>query len=153
MKRMLKVALTIGVVSSFALCVQGVNAKGLSILPTQTAKVMNEYHGVKLGMKTEAVRTAMGKPESSSESNDEFKLTGDDTMTVHYDSGEVKAIQLAFLDPKSAPQWNNVVGDAEVKEMPNGIKTARKVLEAEKYWVSMYQNKEGTITRITISRQ
>ena len=152
MKRMLKVALTIGAVGGFALCARGVKTEGLNITPYQASKVMNEYHGVKLGMKTEAVRTAMGKPESSSDTNDEFKLTGDDTMTVHYDNGEVKAIQLAFLDPKNAPSWKNVIGDAEIKEMPSGVKTARKVLEAEKYWVSMYQNKEGSITRITISR-
>jgi hypothetical protein len=71
---------------------------------------------------------------------------------VHYDNEEVKAIQLAFLDSKHAPPWNDVVGDAEVIETTNGAKSARKIMEAEKFWVSIYQTKDGAITRITISR-
>jgi hypothetical protein len=73
-------------------------------------------------------------------------------MTVHYDNGEVKAIQLAFSDPKRAPIWTDVVGDAEVIELANGAKTARKTLDDEKFWVSIYQPKDGSIMRITISR-
>ena len=73
-------------------------------------------------------------------------------MTVHYDNGEVRAIQIAFLDPKNAPEWKAVVGDAEVSEVGNGGKSARKTMEAEKFWVSIYQNKDKTTTRITISR-
>src|SRR5262249_3506177 len=152
MKRMLKVASAFWIVSIFALCAQGVISAGQGLTTPRGVKVMNEYRGVKLGMKVEAVRSALGKPESSTDSNDEFKLTGDDTMTIHYDNGEVRAIQIAFLDPKNAPQWKDVVGDAEIKELESGGKSARKVLETEKFWVAMYQNKEGSITRITISR-
>jgi hypothetical protein len=114
---------------------------------------LREFHGVKLGMKREAVQTAMAtKPEASSEDNEDYKLTGDDTMTVHYENGEVKAIQLAFQDAKNAPAWNDVVGDAEVNELPNGAKTARKTMDQEKFWVSIYKNQDGTTVRITISR-
>ncbi|HEX9000668.1 MAG TPA: hypothetical protein VGB07_12255 [Blastocatellia bacterium] len=115
-------------------------------------KALHEFRGVKLGMKREAVQAAMGKPENTSEDSDDFKLTGDDTMTVRYDNGEVKAIQLAFLDPKNAPAWKDVVGDAEVNEMANGARISRKVMADEKYWVSIYQSKDGSTTRITISR-
>jgi hypothetical protein len=73
-------------------------------------------------------------------------------MTVHYDNGEVKAIQLAFLDPKNAPPWKDVVGDAQVNELPSGAKSARKVMDDQKFWVSMYQSKDGMTTRITISK-
>ena len=150
MNRLLQTTIALGVVSGFALCAQSVNSAGVGCM-TQ-AKVMSEYKGVKLGMNRDAVKTAAGNPASSSDTSDEFNLTGDDKMTVHYDNGEVRAIQLAFSDPKNAPLWKEVVGDAEVSETPNGAKTARKIMEAEKFWVSIYQTKDGATTRITISR-
>lgn len=151
MNRLLKVAIALCVAGSFALCAQSVQSAGAGY--TTQNKVLREYKGVKLGLKRDEVKAAMGTPESSTDTSDDFKLTGDDTMTVHYDNGEVKAIQLAFLDPKNAPAWKDVVGDAEVNELPSGAKNARKTMEAEKFWVSFYQTKDGTTTRITISRQ
>jgi hypothetical protein len=150
MKRLLKVAISLGVVGGFALCAQDVNSADAGY--SAQSKVMSEYKGVKLGMKRDAVKAAVGNPATSTETSDEFNLTGEDTMTVHYDNGEVKAIQIAFLDPKNVPDWKAVVGDAEVSEVGNGGRTARKTIEAEKFWVSIYQNKEKTTTRITISR-
>jgi len=150
MNRLLQIAIALGVVSGFALCAQSVISAGVGHV-TQV-KVMSEYKGVKLGMKRDAVKAAMGNPASSSDTSDEFNLTGDDKMTVHYEDGEVKAIQLAFSDPKNAPPWKEVVGDAEVGETSTGAKTARKIMEAEKFWVSIYQTKDGATTRITISR-
>lgn len=150
MNRLFKISTALGVVVGLVLCASGVISAGAGHA-IQTG-VMSEYKGVKLGMKRDAVKAVMGNPETSSDSSDDFKLTGDDTMTVHYENGEVKAIQLAFLDPKRAPAWNDVVGDAEVNELPNGGKSARKVMEAEKFWVSIYQAKDGSSTRITISR-
>ena len=150
MNRLLKIAIALGVVSGFALCAQSVNSAGAGY--TSQAKVMSEYKGVKLGMKRDAVKAAVGNPANSTDTSDDFNLTGEDTMTVHYDNGEVKAIQLAFLDPKHAPPWKEVVGDADVTETTTGAKAARKIVEAEKFWVSIYQTKDGTITRITISR-
>jgi len=149
MNRLLTISTVLGVVGGFALCASAISA-GASY--TTQAKVMREYKGVKLGMKRDEVKAALGAPENSSDTSDDFKLTGDDTMIVHYDNGEVRAIQLAFLDPKHAPAWKDVVGDAEVSEAPNGGKTARKVMEDEKFWVSIYQTKDASITRITISR-
>ena len=148
MKRLLKVAIPLVVAGGFALCAQDVDASH-----TAQAKAMSEYKGVKLGMKRDAVKAAMGNPATSNDTSDDFKLTGDDTMTVHYENGEVRAIQLQFLDAKNAPTWKDVVGDAEVNELANGNKAARKTVEAEKYWVSIYQTKDGSTTRITISRQ
>src|SRR5262249_52725924 len=150
MNRLLKIAIALGVVSGFALYAQRVSSAGAG--RAAQGKAMSEYKGVKLGMKRDAVKAALGNPASSSDTSDDFNLTGDDKMTVHYDNEEVKAIQLAFLDPKHAPPWKDVVGDAEVSETANGAKTARKIIEAEKFWVSIYQTKDGSITRITISR-
>ncbi|HZF38333.1 MAG TPA: hypothetical protein VE715_05900 [Blastocatellia bacterium] len=151
MNRLLKISTVLGVVSGFALYAQSVNSAGAGY--TTQAKVMSEYKGVKLGMKRDAVKAAMGNPTNSSDTSDDFNLTGDDTMTVHYyDNGEVKAIQLSFLNPEHAPAWKDVVGDAEVSELSNGAKTARKTLETEKFWVSIYQTKDRSSTRITISR-
>ncbi len=118
----------------------------------QEAKVMREFRGVKLGLKADAVHTALGKPESASEEREEYKLSDDDTLTVHYDSGAVKAIQIRFTSAKNVPTWKDVVGNAEIQHNENGSKVARVVVTAENFWVSMYQNKDGTITSITISR-
>ena len=150
MNRLLKVAISLGLVGGFALCAQNISSADAG--SSAQAKVMNEYKGVKLGMKREAVKAALGNPATTTDSSDEFKLAGDDTMTVHYENGEVRAIQLAFLDPKNAPNWRDVVGDAEVNEVSGGGKTARKTIDSEKFWVSIYQNKDKTTTRITISR-
>jgi hypothetical protein len=150
MNRLLKTTIALGVVSGFSLYAQSVNSAVLGYA-TQ-AKVMSEFKGVKLGMNRDAVKAALGNPASSSDMSDEFNLTGDDKMMVHYENGEVRAIQLAFSDPKNAPPWKEVVGDAEVSETSNGAKTARKIMEAEKFWVSIYQTKDGATTRITISR-
>ena len=158
MNRLLKVFLALGVVGSFVFCAQSIYAFSHPPHPINSGqgsnqKVLREYHGVKLGMKREAVQTAMGaKPENPTDDSEDYKLTGEDTMTVRYENGEVKAIQLAFLDPKNAPAWKDVVGDAEVNELANGAKTARKTVEQDKFWVSIYKNQDGYIVRITISR-
>jgi hypothetical protein len=150
MNRLMEISIALGVVSGSFLCAPGINSAGTGY--TTQAKVMSEYKGVKLGMKRADVKAAMGNPENSSDASEDFNLAGGDTMTVHYDNGEVKAIQLAFSNPERAPAWKDVVGDAEVNELPNGAKTARKTLEDEKFWVSIYQTKDGSVTRITISR-
>ena len=156
MIRLLTVTFALGVIGSFAFYALSAQAAARAYAPVlqaaQASKVMHEFHGVKLGMKREAVLTALGKPETANDNSDDFKLTGDDTMTVHYENGEVKAIQLAFLDAKNAPAWKEVVGETEVNEMANGAKTARAVIADQKFWVSIYQSKDGAITRITISR-
>lgn len=151
MNRLLKVTLALGVIGCFVFSTQSVEAT--KRIQTKSDKVLREFHGVKLGMKREAVQTAMtAKPESSTDDSEDYKLTGEDTMTVRYENGEVKAIQLAFQDAKNAPAWNDVVGDAEVNELANGAKTARKTMEQEKFWVSIYKSQDGTTVRITISR-
>jgi hypothetical protein len=150
MNRLLQITIALGVVSGFALCAQSVISAGVGYM-TQ-AKVMSGYKGVKLGMNRDAVKAALGNPANSSDTSDDFNLTGDDKMTVHYENGEVKAIQLAFLNPEHAPAWKDVVGDAEVSELANGAKTARKTIDTEHFWVSIYQTKDGSSTRITISR-
>lgn len=158
MNRPLKLAFALGLGCGLSLAVVRGNETTAAKLPlspeisSQAAKVLREYKGVKLGLKREQVHAALGPPESSNEASEDFKLTGEDTMTVRYENGEVKAIQLAFQDAKNAPAWRDVVGDAEITELASGAKTARKVLSEEKFWVSIYQNKDATMIRITISR-
>jgi hypothetical protein len=157
MKRMMMVTSFL-VFSSFALfgqSLQSAESSGKQEPQDPAAadvKVLREYRGIKLGLKRDAVRSAMGKPENQSDNSEDYKLTGDDLMTVHYDNNEVKAIQLQFLDAKNAPAWDTVVGDAEVTQLEHG-KTARKVVAKENFWVSIYQNKDASITRVTISKQ
>lgn len=148
---------TLVVVGGFALGTQSIQPVQAStrIQPASAVSqggIAREYRGIKLGMKKEEVRSKLGKPETSEDASDDFKLGGEDTMTVRYEGDAVRAIQVAILDPKNAPAWKEIVGDAEINEMANGAKAARQTLAEEKLFVSMYQNKEGTITRITISR-
>jgi len=119
---------------------------------TQEKKVMTEFHGVRLGFKKAQVAAALGKPSTSDESRDEFTFDGDNQITVHYDNGEVRAIQVSFVTATKVPSWTEVIGDAEVSQTESGAKVGRKVVSAEHFWVSMYQNKDGSVTRITISR-
>ena len=130
----------------------GIASSAVGVNPQPQKKVLNEFRGVKLGMKPADVKTALGKPESASESREEYNFDGENSITIHYEGGVVKAIQIFFTDPAKAPEWTDVVGDAPVEEMANGAKAARKVVDSEKYWVSMYRSKDGTIVRITISR-
>jgi hypothetical protein len=119
---------------------------------TASANVMRDYKGVKLGMTRAEVRALMGKAELKEKDKDRFIIKGDDRLTVYYNDDQVKAIHLYFIDAKHAPAWTDVVGDAQVEQMENGAKRARRDLIEEKFWVSMYQGKDGAFTTITISR-
>jgi hypothetical protein len=164
MNRLVKVVLVISLVSGFAVCAQRVQSDWTSpqpaaqeppqAAPSQTIKVMREYKGVKLGASREQVHTALGKPATASENLEDFSLPGDDSMTVHYENDAVKAIQISFLDSKTAPAMKDVVGEtAEVSQLDNGATHARTNVSEEKFWVSYYQSKDGLTTRVTISRQ
>lgn len=118
----------------------------------QNGAVMHEYKGVRLGMSRDQVKEVAGKPSDSTDTSDDFKLTGEDMMTIHYENNMVKAIQIAFFDIKNVPEWKTVVGDAEVNHSDSGARHARKVMADDNYWVSIWQNKDGSMTRITISR-
>lgn len=115
-------------------------------------KVMRDYNGIKLGMKRDEVRAALGKMDVKEKEKDRFVLRGDNRLTAYYDNDQVKVMQLYFADAQSAPKWEDVVGDAEVIQMASGAKRARRDVPEEKFWISMYQNKDGSITTITISR-
>src|SRR5262245_56228903 len=129
MNRMSKLVLALGMIITFllwsTLCGQGVKSLEMTSqaasqdTASQKIKVMHEYKGISLGLKRAQVRESLGKPENSTDNSDDYKLGGDDLMTVHYENDMVKAIQLAFFDPKNAPVWKDVVGDAEVNETEN----------------------------------
>lgn len=121
-------------------------------LVPQEKKVLSEFRGVRLGFKADEVHAKLGKPASVVESREEFTFEGDNQITIHLENGEVRAIQIVFMEATKAPTWTEVVGDAEVNQMESGAKFARKVVNAEHFWVSMYKSKDGTMTRITISR-
>jgi hypothetical protein len=115
-------------------------------------KAMREFRGIKLGMKRDEVRDALGKPELSDKDQDSFKIGGDDRLTTHYDNDSVKVIQLYFFESKKIPDWVDVVGDTEIEERPDGSKIARVEIPEENFWISMFQGKSGDVTTITISR-
>lgn len=116
--------------------------------------VLREMYGIKLNMTREEVRRGLRKPNQSTAQMDEFKVEGDDILTVHYGSkGLVKTIQLYCTEAKRAPAWKSVIGDAQIEERENGSKFARKVVDTEDFWVTMYQSKSGDVTTVTMSRQ
>ncbi|HYE73963.1 MAG TPA: hypothetical protein VEF04_11565 [Blastocatellia bacterium] len=115
--------------------------------------VLRQYRGVKLNMTADEVKAAMGQPVRSNKDQEEYKLSGDDLMTVHYDTqGKVKTIQLYFSDASHAPGWKEVIGDAEIQQNASGSRFARVTVPAENFWVTMFQSQNGTVTTITISR-
>lgn len=114
--------------------------------------VMRDYHGVRLGMTSEEVRAVMGEPARKSQTWDEFKLDKNDLMTVHYDNDGAKAIQLYFTDSDRAPEFVEVVGDTELTQKENGAKFARRVVDAERFWVSMYQSADKKMTTVSFGR-
>ena len=122
------------------------------IAPGQDRKVMSEFHGVRLGFTMEQVKAALGTPAMKADNREDFAFDGDNQLSLHYENGVVKAMQISFIDATKAPDWAQVVGDAAVEEMANGAKAARKVVKGENYWVTMYRSKDGSIVRITISR-
>jgi hypothetical protein len=98
-------------------------------------------------------RSALGKTSQTGKDWDEFKLGDGNLMTVRYDDQHVvKTIQLYFSDPKHAPSWTEVVGQAQIEEKPNGSKYARAENKDENFWVTMFQSKTGGVTTITLSR-
>ena len=120
---------------------------------SQILPVLREYRGVKLELDREQVKEVMGKAAQAGKDWDEFKLGGSDLMTVRYDDkGVVKTIQLYFTDPDHAPNWTEVVGDAEIQKKSTGSKYARAVNVDENFWVTMFQSKSGEVTTITLSR-
>lgn len=98
------------------------------------------------------LRALIGKTELNEKDKDRFIIKGDDRLTIYYDNDQVKAIQLYIVKAKNAPAWTDVVGDAQIEQMANGAKRARRDLSEEKFWVSMYQSKDSALTTITISR-
>lgn len=160
MNRLVKVTLAFALVSGFTLCTQSVRSATSALqypsqqTPPAPVKVMREYKGVKLGLAREQVHKALGNPENTSENTEDFTLPGDNAITVYYENGEVKALQISFLDAKTAPAMKDVVGEtAEVTQMDNGATHARMNVAAEKFWVSYYKTKDGATTQVTISRQ
>lgn len=122
--------------------------------PKAEVTVLRELHGVKLNMPRDEVKKLFRKPNHSTKQMDEFKVDGGDILTIHYGAkGLVRVIQLYSTDAKRVPAWADVIGDAQVQQRDNGSKFARKVVNAEKFWVTMYQSKTGAVTTITISRQ
>ncbi|HKX31527.1 MAG TPA: hypothetical protein VJ302_27820 [Blastocatellia bacterium] len=119
--------------------------------PKPSLPLLHEFHGIKLGMTQQEVKSVLGKTSQKGKDWDEFKLDGDDLMTVRYDDQQhVKRIQLYFADPAHAPSWTEVVGQAQIEDRPNGSRYARADNVAENFWVTMFQSKN--ITTITLGR-
>jgi len=151
MKLITRLLIVVAVLACASLGGHSIGSVSATLVP-QEKKVLSEFRGVRLGFKADQVHAKLGKPASVVESREEFTFEGDNQITIHLENGEVRAIQIVFMESAKAPAWTDVVGDAEVNQMESGAKFARKVVNAEHFWVSMYKSKDGTMTRITISR-
>jgi len=129
-----------------------VGQETIATVSPNNIKVMREFRGIRLGMKRDDVRDALGKPEISESGKDRFKLGGDDRLTAHYENDSVKVIQLYFFKSNKSPKWVDVVGDTEIEQRTDGSKLARVDLPEEKFWVSMYESKSGDVITVNISR-
>jgi hypothetical protein len=152
MNRLWEVAFALFVLGSLAFGAPPAGQGKEAASAAQKPKVMREFRGVRLGLKPDEVHAAIGKPESTAENREEYRIGDEDQLAVHYENGVVKAIQIFFASLKNVPPWAEVVGDIEITQNDNGSKHARRVLSAENFWVSMWQNKSGTMTTIIISR-
>lgn len=137
--------------------VQSGRTSALDILahpvPTPKAqKVMSEYRGVSLGMKTDEVRAKLGEPKDKSVEMDMYSFAETETAQFYYESQVVKAMMITFTgDLKTAPTPRDVFGeDAEVKEDGSIFKMVRYPKSG--YWIS-YNRSGGTDQVISLAFQ
>ncbi|MCI0660000.1 MAG: hypothetical protein L0220_02895 [Acidobacteria bacterium] len=71
---------------------ESVGQETIAAASLKNIKVMREFRGIRLGMKRDDVRDALGKPEISESGKDRFKLGGDDRLTAHYDNDSISRL-------------------------------------------------------------
>ncbi|MFN0140623.1 MAG: hypothetical protein ACKVQW_11130 [Pyrinomonadaceae bacterium] len=115
-------------------------------------KVMSEYRGISIGMKTDEVRSKLGEPKDKSVEMDMYSFAETETAQFYYESQVVKAMMITFTgDLKAAPTPRDVFGeDAAVKEDGSIFKMVRYPKAG--YWIS-YNRSGGTDQVISIAFQ
>lgn len=117
--------------------------------------VMNEYRGVKLGLTQEEVRQKLGKPNNSSETDEDYDLGNGNSMQVHYGADKkVDTIVLYFYsNDEKVPKFAEVIGDGKIEKLNDTIEKGKLVDNNGKLSITMvHTGGASPMTVITIKR-
>ncbi|MEP7213597.1 MAG: hypothetical protein ABI791_10995 [Acidobacteriota bacterium] len=124
-----------------------------SAIPTPVPPVYSGYKGVTIGMSTEQVRAKLGKARDTSDTEDYFVFSDNETAQVLYDNEKTaKVISVNYIGANpSAPQPKAVFG-ADTDAKPDG--SVFKMVRYPKagYWVS-YNRTAGENAMIIVTMQ
>jgi hypothetical protein len=104
---------------------------------TDAKSGFSSYKEIRVGMKADAVRTKLGKPRDTSDANDYFVFSDNESAQVLYDTNHaVRVISVNYTgNLSSAPKPKDIFG-ADVEAKPDG--SINKMVRFPKlgYWVS-----------------
>ena len=130
-----------------------VTAVEASAMPTPEIPAYTGYKGVTIGMSMEQVRGKLGKARDTSDTEDYFVVSDNETVQVLYDNDKtVKIISVNYIGANpSAPQPKAVFG-ADVEAKPEGAVFKMVRYPKVGYWVS-YNRTAGENAMVVVTMQ
>jgi len=125
-------------------------------MPTPDAAKANhfEYKGVSLGMQADAARAKLGKPRDTSDTQDYWVFSDNETAQVLYDPSKVvKAISITYVGAGVTPPTAMDVLGVAAEAKPDG--SINKVVKYPKgaYWISYLRTAgDDPMVMITIQK-
>ncbi|MBA2378414.1 MAG: hypothetical protein H0V76_02430 [Blastocatellia bacterium] len=119
----------------------------------QDKPVYKNYRGVAIGMSAEEARSKLGKAKESTDGEDYFEFSGDESARVIYDENKyVRAISITFEGKLTgAPKSKDVLG-SEIEARPDGGMYKMLQYPSEGFWVS-YVKTAGDSPMVIITLQ
>lgn len=125
--------------SIFSLTFAGLYFTGaqLTEAQTQTGTAYGSYKGISVGMKADEVRSKLGKPRDTSDSEDYFVFSDNETAQVLYDTDHTaRVISANYIgNVSAAPKPKDVFG-ADVEAKPDGSISKMVKYPKRGFWVS-----------------
>ena len=99
--------------------------------------IIKEYRGVFVGTDRDQVHQKLGNPKDESPGEDDFEISGNETVRVFYDDAKkVKAIVITYTGKlDAAPKPNDVIGES-IEPRPDGGMYKMVRVEDKGFWVS-----------------
>ncbi len=123
--------------SIFLLAAAGLYFHTARLAESQTQTAYGSYKGISVGMKADDVRSKLGKPRDTSDTEDYFVFSDNETAQVLYNSDHtVRVISANYIgNVSAAPKPKDVFG-ADVQAKPDG--SINKMVKYPKlgFWVS-----------------